>query len=103
MDELLTFRQKINDTDATLLAAFEERMRISREIGALKSREGMPVRHPERERDVIESRVSSLRDPSLADAAERLFRLLIDLSCETQEQVIRAGDDTAETTGNGEV
>jgi chorismate mutase/prephenate dehydratase len=49
MTDIAELRTKIDAIDVDLLRLLNERARVAREIGAVKSREGLPVYSPERE------------------------------------------------------
>ncbi|MCL2569064.1 MAG: chorismate mutase [Oscillospiraceae bacterium] len=73
------FRQQIDQVDSELLALFEQRMDIVKEIAAIKEAEGLPVLDRRREAEklrVIESKVRK----DLAPYAHTLYDTLFELS-----------------------
>ncbi|MEM2963825.1 MAG: prephenate dehydratase [Candidatus Bathyarchaeia archaeon] len=53
MDELTRLRELMDELDDKLLGLLRSRVDLSRRIGELKKRSGMPVRDPAREREVL--------------------------------------------------
>lgn len=99
-------REKIDEIDGQLVKLFEERMRISGDIGRYKSGIGMPVLDPERERAKLKEIYDSC-DPQAADYAEKLYSYIFELSrsyqnnlkqekCETSQRIADALESTPE-------
>ena len=65
MDELRQAREAIDRIDAELARLFEARMAAAAEIAACKQVRGLPIRDPEREREVLERNAARLEDPAL--------------------------------------
>jgi len=74
-----TLRDKIDQVDSSLLALFEERMDIVREIAARKEREGLPVLDRRREAAKLQAIEAKVR-PELAPYAHTLYDTLFELS-----------------------
>jgi chorismate mutase/prephenate dehydratase len=80
MTELEYLRHLINEIDTQIIGLYEERMRTSRTIARYKRDAGMEIFDPERE----QAQLSQIGDPG----AQRLMRLLMDLSKEEQRRVM---------------
>lgn len=89
MRELAELRQELDALDQELVALFERRMGIAREVAAYKRAHGLPVLDTGREAQVIASRPAMLHDPALAPAVETLFETVMRLSREAQEAYLR--------------
>lgn len=85
MKTLSESRELLDAVDAEIMRLFAERAEISREIGEYKRIKGLPIGDPERENDVIASRVSMLPE-ELKEGGERLVRLLIEESKAVQKR-----------------
>ena len=88
MHELTELRAELDRIDRELVALFEKRMAVSREVAAYKMAQGLPVLDASREAQVIASRQAMLRDPSLSVAAAELFKTVMALSRQEQERVM---------------
>ena len=88
MHELTELRAELDRIDRELVALFEERMAVSREVAAYKIAKGLPVLDASREAQVVASRQAMLRDASLSGAAAELFKTVMALSRQEQERVM---------------
>ncbi|MCL2545099.1 MAG: chorismate mutase, partial [Clostridia bacterium] len=84
-DPLAELRGGIDRVDAELTRLFAQRMELARRVGAYKREHGLPVLDPERERQLIASRVAQAGDPNLAGPVSELFETLMRLSREFQQ------------------
>lgn len=89
MRELTELRQELDKLDRELVALFERRMGISREVARYKLAHGLPVLDRSREEQVIASRAAMLEDAALAPYARTLFETVMALSREEQEKWLR--------------
>jgi len=85
MNDLTALRNGIDQVDAELIRLFERRMELARRIGAYKRARNLPIHDPERERNLIASRVGQLNDPTLSGPVAELFETLMRLSREAQQ------------------
>ncbi len=81
-EDLAGLRQRLDETDAEILALFERRQQLAGAVGGYKKARGLPVRDEAREAEVLRSRGDML--PERREQAERLMRLLMELSREEQ-------------------
>ena len=89
MKELTELRQELDQLDREIVAMFERRMRISREVAQYKLSHALPVLDSSREAQVIESRTAMLSDASLAPSVRALYETIMALSRDEQEACIR--------------
>ena len=98
--DIKDLREKIDSIDGQMVKLFEERMRISGDIGRYKSGIGMPVLDPERERAKLKE-IYDMCEPASADYAEKLYSYIFELSrsyqndlkqekCETSKRIAEA-------------
>ncbi len=73
-------RNRIDEVDRQLARLLEERLRLCREIGEAKARQGAPLRDPAREDEVLSRVPPRLR---------RIFRVIIDECIDVQRSVVR--------------
>lgn len=78
-------RQEIDAIDAQLAELVEKRLELCRETGRVKQREGLPVSVPEREAEVLRAAAARVRKDAYRDAAEHVFRVLMEESRKLQE------------------
>ncbi|MXZ09782.1 MAG: chorismate mutase [Gemmatimonadetes bacterium] len=86
MDRNLDFwREKIDALDDQILELLNERARYALSVGKIKRAEGLPFHVPERE-TLILNRIRELNSGPLShEAAQRIFRQIIDESLRLEE------------------
>lgn len=89
MKELHELRQELDQLDREIVALFEKRMAISRQVAQYKLAHDLPVLDQSRENQVIASREAMLSDASLAPSLRALFDVILTLSRQEQEACIR--------------
>ncbi len=85
-------RQALDAVDRKMVALFEERMQVSREIARIKRAMGKDVLDASREAQVLESRTAMLSDAALSDAVKELYATVMRLSREEQRKVMAEHD-----------
>ena len=85
MAELSELRSRLDKIDEQLITLFEERMSVSREIGAYKRVNSIPITDESREREITESR-SKNASAECAEGIRSLMRLLIEESKRVQRK-----------------
>ena len=85
MDE---YRQEINDIDTQMAALFEQRMNVSRKIGAYKKEHALAVKDAGREAAVYERGRSLINDQELVPYYVSFQKQIIELSCLIQERMM---------------
>ncbi len=73
-------RYEIDQIDKEIVALFEKRMDVAQKVGAYKKEKGLPVLVPEREKKVIENRLSLVKNPAYKKYTEDLFTSIMELS-----------------------
>ncbi len=82
------FRKRIDEVDDKLKALFVERMEIVKEIGIYKLEHKLPILDKERERELLERNVKSIKDLCFRDLYGEFYKNLLELSKELQERII---------------
>ncbi|PZQ87439.1 MAG: chorismate mutase [Leifsonia xyli] len=77
-DELLRYRQSIDNIDAALIHLLAERFKATQSVGRLKAASGMPASDPGREKEQI-ARLRALASESHLDPefAEKWFTFVV--------------------------
>lgn len=78
MNDLDTWRKKIDDIDVQLVKLLNERTQCAMEIGMLKISLGLEAYSPEREVEVMKNVTSLNKGPLSSAAVRRLFERIID-------------------------
>jgi chorismate mutase/prephenate dehydratase len=73
MSDIAELRAKIDAIDLELLRLLNERASVAREIGIIKSREGLPIYSPEREDRVIRSLTDRSSGPLKPEAIRAIY------------------------------
>jgi len=85
-DELLELRQRLDEIDSGIVDLIAERQAVVTTIGEHKLKTGLPLRHYEREREVIERGMARAESLGLeASVARDIMRALIRHSLSNQE------------------
>ena len=87
--DIKELREKLNAVDDELVAAFEKRMELAKQIAAYKRENNVSVSDRTREREII-NRVTEMVPPELATYAGSLYNTLFDLSKTYQNSLIRS-------------
>jgi chorismate mutase len=91
-DQLSRFRQSIDNIDAALVYMLAERFKVTKAVGELKAREGLPPADPGREERQIERLRSLARDADLdPEFSEKFLRFIIEEVIRHHQQVREAG------------
>ena len=77
MKTLEELREQLDSTDKEIMRLFSERMDISKEIGAVKKRDAIPVTNAGREEIVIAQVRACALDSAEKDALEKVYRSVI--------------------------
>jgi len=92
-DELLELRRRLDEIDSGIVDLIAERQAVVTTIGEHKLRTGLPLRHYEREREVIERGMARAESLGLeASVARDIMQALIRHSLSNQEahQLVRS-------------
>jgi chorismate mutase len=74
-----------------LVALFERRMEVSRQVAEYKLQNGLPVLDQGREEEVILSRAAMLRDHGLDPSVKALYKEIMRLGRGEQERLMKRG------------
>ncbi len=85
--DLQTCRSEISQIDEQIVALFQKRMALSKEIALFKKENRLPIYDSERERAVL-NRVTALAGEELADYTGVLYQTVFDVSRSYQHAVI---------------
>lgn len=88
MRELTEIRRELDGIDREIVALFERRMALSREVAQVKRSQGKPVLDAAREAQVIETRCAMLTDSALREDVKTLFGQIMALSRQEQERLL---------------
>ncbi|MGO5115360.1 bifunctional chorismate mutase/prephenate dehydratase [Candidatus Avoscillospira sp. LCP25S3_F1] len=92
MRDLQQCRAEIDRLDRQIVALFEERMAICREVGAYKVAHHLPVLDEERERQVLQAKAELLQDPGLRPQVIALFETIMAGSRSLQRRMVTETD-----------
>ena len=87
MEDLKRLRAEIDGIDAELARLFAQRMAAAAEIAAVKREQGLPVRDPAREREVLALAAARIADPALAPRFAAVMEALMAQSRAYQEEL----------------
>lgn len=83
---IIDWRSKIDAIDTALLHLLNLRTELALEVGRLKADEGVALRVPAREQEIL-SRMKSLNPGPLAnDSVAKIYEVILRESIETQQQ-----------------
>lgn len=86
MNNLNDFRIKIQEIDQEIINLFIKRMNISKQIGKFKNENNMPIEVKEREDELIKLYQENFPDDSIWPYFQRLFKEILTLSKEIQNE-----------------
>ena len=88
MSELEKARKDIERIDREMAKLFEERMRAVEEVAAYKKEKGLPVKDPEREKQLIEKNTAHIANVAYKPYYIRFEKALFRVSSEYQKRLI---------------
>jgi chorismate mutase-like protein len=84
--KIIDWRSKIDAIDTALLHLLNLRAELALEVGKLKDDEGVSLRVPGREQEIL-SRMKSMNPGPLAiDSVAKIYQVILDESIRTQQQ-----------------
>lgn len=89
MDELIRFREEINNIDSELTLLFEKRMEISKRVAEYKKGKNIPIYDPLRENEIIKRNIEKLNDKGLSQELELLYKKILEISKTVQEKEMK--------------
>ncbi len=88
MKDLQETRRALDAVDRQIVALFEERMNLARDVAEYKIARGLPVLDRSREEQVLESRCALLQDAYWAPALRELYEQIMALSRAEQQKMV---------------
>ncbi|MBS7646461.1 MAG: chorismate mutase [Candidatus Bathyarchaeia archaeon] len=86
MEKIAALRQKIDEIDEKILLLLKERIEVSKKIGEIKQKQGIPVRDPKREEEKYKHISEKAAEFGLdAEDVKNLFQKIIDISIRIQK------------------
>ena len=82
--ELAALRQKIDFLDHKIVEYLQERMAVARDVAQYKINKDLPLTHPVREQQLLQTLKSHVDNPSLKGKIEDLYELIF--QCSKKEQ-----------------
>ena len=92
MKDLQETRLALDAVDRQIVALFEERMTLARDVAAYKISKGMPVLDRSREEQVLQSRCAMLKDAYWAPSVRALYESVMALSRAEQQKLVEEAD-----------
>ena len=93
MKDLQETRKALDAVDRQIVALFEERMILARDVAAYKIAHGLPVLDRSREEQVLASREAMLNDPYWAESVRALYEAVMAISRAEQEKLLKAAGE----------
>ncbi len=88
MRNLSEIRNEIDDVDRQLVALYEKRMQLTRQVADYKIATGKPVFDKTREIEKIKAVTELTKDPTLKNGVEELFEQIMSMSRKRQYQMM---------------
>lgn len=88
MKDLETCRKEIDEIDSKLMALFEQRMHISKEVVQYKMSHDLPIFQPEREHIILEKNSQKIKDDGLKKYAVTFMQDMMNVSKSYQSSFI---------------
>lgn len=93
MSELDVLRGAIDEVDRQIVDLFERRMAITQKVGEYKQSAGIPVLDASREREVIEKKISCLKNEGLKTDVTLLYETIMSISRRQQRRLVLEGEN----------
>ncbi len=88
MNELENLREKIDTIDREMIALFEKRMDVVRDIAKYKQKNNLPILNQGRE-DIVISKVKSIiKNNDYTDSAAAFIKEVMEISKDLQQKII---------------
>jgi len=90
MKDLNQLRQEIDVIDRQIVALFEQRMAVTKQVGEYKLAKGVPVLDRSREEQVLAGKAALLQDKALTQDVTDLFEAIMAISRRQQQGLLDA-------------
>ena len=91
-EQLIAFRNEIDEVDSQLVALLEKRMEVAAKIAGYKRDSGMPVFDAIREREKL-NKVASIASEDMSGYTRQMYSLLFELSRDYQNKLLGQKSD----------
>lgn len=88
-------RTQIDKMDRELLALFQNRMNLCRDVAAYKKANHLPIFQEEREKQILD-KMEELAEDDMKSGAKALFTVIMDISKQMQRQMISSDEEAHE-------
>ena len=88
MKDLKTCREMIDTIDRDMMALFEKRMAVVKDVVLYKQRHGLEIFQSDREQEVIAKAVACLDDHTLDNYARVFIKHMMDVSKQYQKDIV---------------
>jgi chorismate mutase-like protein len=89
---LAQLREQIDDVDRQLVGALGRRMRLAKEVAAIKGEQNIPMMQPGRVSQVQDNIAGLARDRGLpAEYVQQVYQLIIEETCRMEDELIGSG------------
>src|ERR1700722_5568519 len=100
--DISDWRKKIDEVDAAVLKLVNLRADMAIEIGKLKSQEGIGLRTPSREREIVERMQAANPGPLDAESIAKIYETIVSQCIRAQERNGGAPSQQSEQAGTSQ-
>jgi chorismate mutase-like protein len=91
MNELINFREKIDEIDEKIVGYIKERLEICKAVAEYKSQNDIPMMQPGRVQEVLNKRRELADRLSInPNLVENIYKLIVDEACILEDKIIDA-------------
>lgn len=88
MSKLIECRNKIDEIDSKIIALFEERMDVVKEVVAYKLENNLPVLDASREQEMLEKNLAKVNNPEYKKYYEDVLKGYLKVSKDMQKDIL---------------
>lgn len=81
---LSNLREEIDSIDKKLIQLLEQRLKVALKVAEVKAEQGLPLTHPQRERDLLNNLTTKIQNPYLKGRIRDLYTLIFNISKKIQ-------------------
>jgi 4-amino-4-deoxychorismate mutase len=91
MDELLNFRERIDEIDEKIVRLISERLGICKAVAKYKSENDIPMMQPGRVKEVLVKRRKLADELTInPDLVENIYKLIVEEACILEDEIINS-------------
>ena len=91
MDELINFRQSIDEIDEKIVRLINERLNICKAVAKYKSENDIPMMQPERVNEVLVKRRKLADELAInPNLVENIYKLIVEEACILEDEIINS-------------